>query len=356
MKIVVDNQDFLSIREFTDYLNTHYEQNELAVQVNLSIACEEIDRAQLNELAQFLLNSAKIYVLKLLPLNRSYQPILNDAYLANKRRKFSRDVQEHLARLDDVIPHLSHIRQSKKSWLAKTQSSSLSIQVRHQSQNFLHKTTLKVVKRVIKQHTLSALEFSPVYSASLPQEHAKEPYLNVFEQFLFHQEHATNPEQYEIHLVQLMDEEATVEASKLALLFFLKGYAGEEQLTLIRKLLDALPLTSINYRGLAYVLIHSGADGILLLLNQLHSLKNEGFFNHFNEMFLDKPEDYEQLVTLESLTQLHQLSQLNPEQQSWWFSLVSQHKRSGAPTEFSDLFAAFSNFITSLEDNNGFVA
>ncbi|WP_152414826.1 hypothetical protein [Legionella anisa] len=136
--------------------------------------------------------------------------------------------------------------------------------------------------------------------------------------------------------------------------FFLSALTENDapKLQRIKRLLQTIPLSDLNYRSLAQVLIHAGADGVLLLLQQLKTLHDKNLFKDFNEMFLDKPENYLALTSAQGFANLKKLSELNSEQRTWWNSLVAQHKASGSRTEFNELFAAYDYFLRQLENKN----
>ncbi len=171
-----------------------------------------------------------------------------------------------------------------------------------------------------------------------------------YHQFSFLNEDPENMRRYKRAFHYLLGSKSLPEQRQKAFVFFLSQLTENEapKLELIQKLLQTLPLTDLNYQGLAHVLIHTGADGVLLLLQHLKTLHDKELFNDFNEMFLDKPENYLALMSPQGFANLKQLSELNSEQNAWWISLVSQHKAAGAHTEFNDLFGAYSYFLEQL--------
>lgn len=171
-----------------------------------------------------------------------------------------------------------------------------------------------------------------------------------YHQFSFLNEDPENMRRYKRAFHYLLGSKSLPEQRQKAFVFFLSQLTENEapKLELIQKLLQTVPLTDLNYQGLAHVLIHTGADGVLLLLQHLKTLHDKELFNDFNEMFLDKPENYLALISPQGFANLKKLSELNSEQNAWWISLVSQHKAAGAHTEFNDLFGAYSYFLEQL--------
>ncbi|QLZ68254.1 hypothetical protein FOLKNPGA_01032 [Legionella sp. PC1000] len=171
-----------------------------------------------------------------------------------------------------------------------------------------------------------------------------------YRQFL--KRNSENVERYKAEFSDLLSRKCTPERRQEAVVFFLSELTENDALKLkrIKRLLQTLPLSDLNYRGLAQVLIHTGADGVLLLLQQLKTFHEKNLFKDFNEMFLDKPENYLALMSTQGFANLKKLSELNSEQRAWWNSLVAQHKAAGARTEFNELFAAYDYFLRQLEN------
>lgn len=176
--------------------------------------------------------------------------------------------------------------------------------------------------------------------------------IGSYHQFSFLKKDSENVGRYKAEFNYLLSEKCTPERRREAFAFFLSELAGYDtpKLKQIKRLLQTIPLSDLNYRGLAQVLIHTGADGVLLLLQQLKTLHDKDLFKDFNKMFLDKPENYLALMSLQGFANLKKLSELNSEQRAWWNSLVEQHKGAGARAEFNELFAAYDYFLRQLDN------
>ncbi|KTD72673.1 hypothetical protein [Legionella tucsonensis] len=173
-----------------------------------------------------------------------------------------------------------------------------------------------------------------------------------YRQFSVLEKDSKNVGRYQAEFDYLLSRKCTPKRREEAFVFFLYELTENDapKLKRVKRLLQTLPLSDLNYRGLAQVLIHTGADGVILLLQQFKTLQDKDLFKDFNKMFLDKPENYLALMSSQGFANLKKLSELNSEQRIWWNSLVEQHKAAGARTEFNELFAAYDYFLRQLEN------
>lgn len=182
---------------------------------------------------------------------------------------------------------------------------------------------------------------------------AKTATLGSYQQFALLKKNSPNSVLYESEFKYLTDKKTTAQRRLKALTFFLEEVESDnKKLELIQKLMTSLPLNNVNYEGLAQVFIHYGADGVLLLLQELKTLQAKELLDDFNEQFLDDPRNYLSLITDAGFAHLKRLAELTREQKSWWLSLVAQHKAAGARTEFNDLFAAYDYFLREINHIN----
>lgn len=172
-----------------------------------------------------------------------------------------------------------------------------------------------------------------------------------YQQFRFLKTDSVNLGFYEAEFNRLFGVKTLPQERQKAFDFFLEELteSGSPKLKQIKGLLKVMPLTDLNYQGLAQVLLHAGTDGVLLLLHHLKLFQDKELLNAFNDLFFNQPEDYLSLISTQGFAHLKQLSELSPEQKSWWISLVSQHKSVGARTEFNELFSAYKYFLDQLE-------
>ncbi|MFJ1266976.1 hypothetical protein ACD661_00235 [Legionella lytica] len=170
-----------------------------------------------------------------------------------------------------------------------------------------------------------------------------------FEQFTLLAENLANRARYETEFSHLFAPKIAKETRLNALNFFLAELEPNPlNLRRIHNLFKFLPLTTLHYHGLAYVLTNAGVDGLVLVLQQFKTLHEQELFNDLHHLFLENPDSYAELATLKGIENLKKLAELSPEQYTWWCSLVNQHKASGARTNFNELFDAYSYFLTEL--------
>lgn len=174
----------------------------------------------------------------------------------------------------------------------------------------------------------------------------------TYHQFSFLEKDSDNLERYDIEFTHLLSSKSSPEQRQAAFLYFISKFTQQDKLKFeqISSLLKMLPLSDLNYQGLAQVMTHAGADGVLLLLHHLHILSDRELFKDFNELFLDNPENYLALMSAQGLANLQKLAELSSEQKTWWVALVSQHKAAGARTEFNELFNAYDYFLGQLAE------
>lgn len=171
-------------------------------------------------------------------------------------------------------------------------------------------------------------------------------------QFFLLEHEVSNPLHYQREFTHLFDAKVSLGVRQRALRFFLHEMERDQlKQERIQSLLNFLPLTELDYQGLGYALVNSGADGVLLLLQRFKALYEKEIFHDFQHLFLDTPASYAKLVTPEGIENLETLSELTSEQYAWWHSLVSQHKAAGARTNFNELFDAYYYFLTKLGEN-----
>ncbi|MFC3909096.1 hypothetical protein ACFORL_08415 [Legionella dresdenensis] len=153
--------------------------------------------------------------------------------------------------------------------------------------------------------------------------------------------------EYERRFHHLTISELAHSRHKEALLFFLHEIAGAEspRVSEINRMMQALNLEDYHYQGLAKILLHQGDTGVLVFLKKMVKLKNNSLFTHFNEVFLKDSQNYPLFLAENSLRNLDNLAAFDNNTRAWWELLTSQHQRSGARTEFNELFAAFNHFI-----------
>ncbi|WP_058534545.1 hypothetical protein [Legionella saoudiensis] len=170
-----------------------------------------------------------------------------------------------------------------------------------------------------------------------------------FQQFTLLGNESSNRGRYEIEFAHLFAPKIASETRLNALNFFLSELEQDPlKIRRIHNLLKFLPLTNSHYHGLAYVLVNSGADGMVLVLQQFKILHEQERFNDLHDLFLENPQSYADLATPRGLDNLKKLAVLTPEQYMWWRALVSQHKAAGVRTNFNELFDAYSYFLTGL--------
>ncbi|OEH47425.1 hypothetical protein lpari_01593 [Legionella parisiensis] len=106
MKITVGKDNFNNIGDFTDYLETKYEQDKLvSEEVTVFLNCNEFHREDLSKLVDFLSRPerTRLYKFEVIPLQMRYQLAFDNAYLISKRQKFSFEFQQQIAELFNSV-------------------------------------------------------------------------------------------------------------------------------------------------------------------------------------------------------------------------------------------------------------
>lgn len=345
MKVTLDKRNFNTITRLTDYLEITYEENKsVAEEIGLKLVCEGLEAHHIEHLVNFLINKKRLHLFKLelIPSDNANQLALDNAYLACKRRQFSQNSQQKISDLLDYSISLQPVRKAKKNWIEGTPGAGINIQIQPKQQ------PQKAIKRVPKSKDSSVDKDikDPKVTLALPLA-ITEP-TGSFQQFSL-LNNSPNQARYEEEFNRLFAKETPVGQRKAALLFFLSELdADAKKLALIEQFLDSLPLSELHYQCLGKVLVNSGADGILLLLQRFSVLHKKALFQNFTDLFMDTVQNYESFATLKILDQLEKLGQLTLEQRTWWSALVSQHKAAGKPTDFNDLFSEYELFLAEL--------
>ncbi|WP_199739204.1 hypothetical protein [Legionella qingyii] len=365
MSITVGEHSFNTIENFTAYLETTYEQDKSVLgEVNLPLTCDQFTQEDFNKLVDFLSKPERTRRYKFEITPKKYQLAFDNVYLINKRQKFSFEFQQQVAELSKTAiffhPHAARIRKTKKNWVENIKSPSMGLQLQYQipTKHEAHHQQIKATQRKRKNNVEPPYQH-PQQGTPLTQipELAEENARNIvgsYRQFSLLNNGSKNRDRYRKEFKNLWSENSSPEQRQAAFILFLSVVTEDNapKLERINRLLQAIPLGDLNYKGLARVLIHTGADGVLLLLQQLKVLHDKEFFKDFNELFLDKPENYLALMSRQGLANLQKLSELSSEQKIWWVNLVSQHKATGARTEFNDLFEAYDYFLNRLEEKD----
>ncbi|KTD02243.1 hypothetical protein [Fluoribacter gormanii] len=364
MRITLGEYIFDNIENFTAYLETTYEQDKLiSGEVNLSLGCDALTQEDFNQLVDFLLKPerTKRYKFEITP--PKYQVSFDNAYLINKRQKFSFEFQQQVTELSNsailVHPHATRIRKAKKNWVEGIKSPSMGLQLQYQMPT-QHEAPHQQIKATQRKRKNNEQPYQhPEQGTPLTQipEYVEENARNIvgsYRQFRLLKKDSKSREVYREEFKNLWSENTSAEQRQAAFILFLSVATEDNppKLKRIISLLQAIPLGDLNYQGLAQVLIHTGADGVLLLLQQMKVLHDKEFFKDFDKLFLDKPENYLALMSRQGLANLQKLSELSNEQKIWWVKLVSQHKATGARPEFNDLFEAYDYFLKELENKS----
>ncbi|WP_454785251.1 hypothetical protein [Legionella sp. WA2024007413] len=363
MRITVGEYSFNNIENFTAYLEKTYEQDKLVSgEVTLSVTCDAFNQEEFNKWVDFVSKPerTRLYKFEIKPPETRYQLAFDNAYLFSKRQRFSLEFQQQVAELSNAAnffdPHTNKIRKAKKNWIEGIKSPSMGLQLQYQIpvQHEAHqyqKATLR--KRKNNDEPYQHPEQGPL--AQVPDFAQENPRTVVgsYRQFSFLKKDLEAKAHYRKEFNNLLNESSSPEQLQEAFLIFLSEVTGTNapQLKKIERLLQTIPLSDLNYKGLAQVFIHTGTDGVFLLLHHLKELHDKELLEDFNKLFLDKPEDYLALMSRQGLANLKKLSELSPEQHIWWTTLVSKHKATGARTEFNDLFEAYDYFLKELEKN-----
>ncbi|MCW8398395.1 hypothetical protein OQJ26_06275 [Legionella sp. PATHC038] len=358
MKITVGEDSFDNVKDFTTHLEVTYEQDKLiSGEVTVALECDAFSQKHFDELLAFLLSPERFRIYKFeFPSQQSrYQLAFDNAYLLSKRQKFSLEFQQQIIELaqSPIQPHTPKIRKAKKNWVEGTNNSSIGLQLQyqipHEHQHQQQKATPR--KRKNNEAPYQHPEISPLSLVpEIPHENVL-PVVGSYQQFIYLKKDSESIERYKAEFDALLSETSSSEQRQAAFIFFVSKLAENDapKLKRIKGLLEVLPLTDLNYQGLAHVFIHSGAGGVLLLLQQIKTLHEKEFFKDFDALFLDKPEHYLALMSPQGLANLKKLSELSSEQKTWWLTLVAQHKATGVPTDFNDLFEAYNYFLEELE-------
>ncbi len=104
-----------------------------------------------------------------------------------------------------------------------------------------------------------------------------------------------------------------------------------------------------NFKALTYVYLHSGTQGVLIFLTQMAKLKENGHYDQFKKVFLDNAVNFNTLNTLEARELIAQISQLTPNQLTWWNTLSEQHMKNNPDGDFTDLWKGYQYFLQELE-------
>ncbi|WP_207385748.1 hypothetical protein [Legionella cherrii] len=361
MKITVGEDSFDKVKDFTTHLEVTYEQDKLiSGEVTVALECDAFSQKHYEELLAFLLSPerSRIYKFEFPPHQSQYQLAFDNAYLFSKRQKFHFEFQQQIIELSKspIQPYSPKIRKAKKNWVEGTNNSSIGLQLQYQipleHQHQQQKATLR--KRKNNEAPYQHPEISPLSLApEVPHQDVRH-IIGSYQQFIYLKKDSESIERYKAEFDSLLSETSLPGQRQAAFIFFVSKLVEHDapKLKRIKSLLEVLPLTDRNYQGLAHVLIHTGADGVLLLLQQIKTLHEKEFFKDFDALFLDKPEHYLALMSPQGLANLKKLSELSSEQKTWWLTLVAQHKATGAPTDFNDLFAAYNYFLEQLESKN----
>ncbi|CAM2984237.1 LigA, interaptin [Legionella steigerwaltii] len=361
MRITLGENNFNDVKDFTTHLEGTYEQNKLiSEEVTLSVECDAFSQEHFDELVAFLLSPerTRLYKFKFPPEQAQYQLAFDDAYLLSKRQRFSLEFHEQISELVSFPisfqPHTPKIRKAKKNWGEDIGNSSIGLQfqyhIPHEHQHQQRKATQRKRKNN-EEPQYQHPEISPlVLIPEVSQENARH-IVGSYHQFSLLKKDSELIEHYKTEFDHLLGTKSSSEQRQAAFIFFISKLTenNASKLKLIKNLLQAVPLSDLNYQGLAHALIHTGADGVLLLLQQIKTLHDKEFFKEFETLFLDKPENYLALMSPQGLVNLKKLSELTSEQKTWWVTLVAQHKATGANTEFNDLFVAYNYFLDELE-------
>lgn len=365
MKITLDNNNFNHVRDFLVYLQTNYEHDKLfSGEVTLLLELEEFSQENFNELAQFFLNSERplLYRFEFSPQQSEYQLTFDNLYLICKRQKFSHEFQKQIIDLTgpSIISTQPHrIRKTKKIRVEGTHAPRMALQLQyptpytvkagHQKQRAI----LRRRKNEEESRRQHSLENTPLaVNLKLPQLDVRLIH-GSYHQIKMAWEDKEQRRRFKTAFHDLLDSGTLPQQRQSAFIFLLSHFTGYDssKLKWIR-LLQALPLSDQNYQGLAQVLLHTGAEGVLLLLQQFKALHDKELFKDFNDLFLDKPENYLTILSTEGLNSLKKLTALSPERHTWWTHLVSLHKAAGNHTQFDDLFLAYSYFLDQLDQKN----
>lgn len=365
MKITLDNNNFNHVRDFLVYLQTNYEHDKLfSGEVTLLLELEEFSQENFNELAQFFLNPERplLYRFEFSPQQSEYQLTFDNLYLICKRQKFSHEFQKQIIDLTGpsiISTHPPSIRKTKKNWVEGTYAPRIALQLQyptpytikteHQKQRAIPRKR----KNEEEPHNQYSIENTPLTDNLKLSPLDVRPITGSYHQIKMAWKDEEQRRRFKTEFHDLLDSGTLPEQRQSVFISLLSHFTGYDssKLKWIR-LLQTLPLSDQNYQGLAQVLLHTGADGVLLLLQQFKALHDKELFKDFNDLFLDKPENYLTIVSTEGLNSLKKLTALSNEQHTWWAHLVSLHKAAGIPTQFDDLFLAYSYFLDQLDQKN----
>ncbi|MBN9229165.1 MULTISPECIES: hypothetical protein [Legionella] len=361
MRITLGTDNFNNVKDFTAHLANTYEQDKrISADVTVLLECDTFSQEHFDELMTFLLSPerTRLYKFTFPPQQAQYQLSFDNAYLHSKRQKCSLDFQPQIVELSDspisFQPHIPKIRKAKKNWVEDVKTPGIGLQFQYQMPHVHQPQQRKATQRKRRNNEEPQYqhpEISPLTLApELSQENARH-LLGSYQQFIFLKKDSERISLYKKEFGYLLSGQSSPEQRLAAFIFFVSKLTEHDaaKLKLIKKLLQAMPLSDRHYQGLAQVLIHTGADGVLLLLQRIKTLHDKEFFKEFDALFLDKPENYLALMSPRGLANLKKLSELSSEQKTWWVTLVTQHKASGAYTEVNDLFVAYNYFLDELE-------
>ncbi|WP_454780493.1 hypothetical protein [Legionella sp. WA2022007384] len=366
MRITLGEYIFDEIDNFTAYLETTYEQDKLGSgEVTLLLTCDAFNQEDFNKLVDFLSKPGRRpYKFEIAPPLTRYQLAFDNAYLISKRQKFSFEFQQQVEEFSNSAiafhPHTNRVRKAKKNWVEGIKTPSMGLQLQYQipSQHEALHQERKATLRKRKNNEEPPYQH-PEQGTPLTQvpEFAQENPRNIvgsYRQFSFLKNDLEDRARYRKEFNDLLSESSSPEQRQEAFILFLSDVTEPDapKLKKIKRLLQIVPLADLNYKGLAQVLIHTGTDGVLLLLQHLKELHDKELFQDFDKLFLDQPENYLALMSSQGLANLKKLSELSPEQKIWWIALVSQHKATSVHTEFNDLFEAYNYFLGELEKKN----
>lgn len=120
----------------------------------------------------------------------------------------------------------------------------------------------------------------------------------------------------------------------------------------LEKLFDQ-PLTVANIRGFAQVIYRGNCHKVYSLLDKLEAVKasNQQYFSSFKRCFIDTSQNWNELITEESLEAIQGISHFSKDELVWWQGLTEQH--TAGRNHWADLsrcFKSFQFFIESLEE------
>ncbi|NNM58838.1 MAG: hypothetical protein HKM04_03400 [Legionellales bacterium] len=124
------------------------------------------------------------------------------------------------------------------------------------------------------------------------------------------------------------------------------------------------PLTNQNILAIMEILHSEGAPSLEKLLIELEAFKQKvepSSFSHFKTHFLDPLENFNDLLTKESLSAIQDLGIVSKEKREWWEALSKQHSQGYAGKElenkpklnFAELFEGFSYFCEEFNKLSG---